>query len=167
MILEPCCFNKQLTDVIASPREVEHLFVSGGVDLQLMMDYFIRHSPGCDVYLVLVQVSDSTIRTIAKMMEAQINNGTEPLVRSFTLLSQGHQRKEIAEALGKYRQEGRLIVLEDDSAFRCLCVGNEKNSFVLQGSIPQIAGYSTQMMTLTKSRKHYDHVMSVLKHHKS
>lgn len=166
MILEPCCFNKQLTDVIASPREVEHLFVSGGVDLQLMMDYFIRHSPGCDVYLVLVQVSDSTIRTIAKIMEAQINNGTEPLVRSFTLLSQGHQRKEIAEALGKYRQEGRLIVLEDDSAFRCLCVGNEKNSFVLQGSIPQIAGYSTQMMTLTKSRKHYDHVMSVLKHRK-
>jgi len=167
MILEPCCFNKQLTDVIASPREVEHLFVSGGVDLQLMMDYFIRHSPGCDVYLVLVQVSDSTIRTIAKMMEAKIKKGTEPLVRSFTLLSQGHQRKEIAKALGKYRQEGRLIVLEDDSAFRCLCVGNEKNSFVLQGSIPQIAGYSTQMMTLTKSRKHYDHVMSILKHRKS
>lgn len=167
MILEPCCFNKQLTDVIASPREVEHLFVLGGVDLQLMMDYFIRHSPGCDVYLVLVQVSDSTIRTIAKIMEAQINNGTEPLVRSFTLLSQGYQRKEIAEALNKYRQEGRLVVLEDDSAFRCLCVGNQKNSFVLQGSIPQIAGYSTQMMTLTKSRKHYDHVMSVLKHRKS
>lgn len=167
MILEPCCFNKQLTDVIASPREVEHLFVSGGVDLQMMMDYLIRHSPGCDVYLVLVEVSARTIRTIAKMMEARINNGTEPLVRSFVLLSQGNQRKEIAEALNKYRQEGRLIVLEDNSSFRCLCVGNEKNSFVLQGSIPQIVSYSTQMMTLTKQRKHYEHVMSVLKHHKS
>ena len=166
MLLEPCCFNKQIADVIASPREVEHLFTFGGVDLQKIMDYFVRHSPGCEVSLTLVQVADETIRTIAKLMEAKTNKGTDPLVRSFTLVSQGNQRKQIAEVLDKYRTEGRLIICEDNSAFRCLCVANEKHSFVLQGSIPQVDSYSTQMMTLTKSRKHYDHVMSVLHHKK-
>lgn len=166
MILEPCCFNKQLNDVMASPRETEHLLTFGGVDLQMMMDFFIRHSPECDVYLILIQVTNQTIRSIGKLMEEKMADGSTPLIRSFVLMYQGEHRKQIADILGKYREEGRLLVCEGNTAFRCLCVGNEKNSLVLQGSIPQVDSYAMQMMTLTKSRKHYDHVMSILNHQK-
>lgn len=166
MILEPCCYHKQLNELINGNAVTEHLFTFGDTDLQMLMDTLVHHAPGCDVYLVMIQVAPETIRTIAKLMEVRNASTDQWLVNSFVLLSQGHQRKEIAEALGKYREGGRLIVCEDIVAFRCLCVGNGARHFVLQGSIPQTVGYAMQMMTLTQSREHYDQVMRILNYKK-
>ncbi len=164
MILEPCCFNKQLNDVIESQRETEHLFTFGSVDLPMIMDFLIRHASGCVVHLILVQVSPETINAIDRLMESKDAATGKWLISSLVLISQGMQRKEIADTLGKYRKEGRLVVCEDAVSFRCLCVGNGIHHFVLQGSIPQTKDYAMQMMTLTKSPKHYNHVMSILNH---
>lgn len=162
MILEHCCYKQYISTLLESKYESYHLFTNGDVDLSMMMDQLIGYSPDCDVYLVLVSVHPRTIRTIARLMETKISGTDQYLIRSFTILSQGEDRKSISEHLGQFRKEGRLKVLEDNAAFRCLCVGNEKNSFVLQGSIPQDKNYSMQMMTFTKSKKLYDNVMSIL-----
>ena len=95
-------------------------------------------------------------------METKIPETDEYLIRSFVLVTQGEDRKNISQHLGQFRKEGRLKVFEDNTSFRCLCVGNENNHLVLQGSIPQENNYSMQMMTFTKSKKLYDNVMSIL-----
>ena len=164
MFLEPCCFNKQLTSLIESNSEAEHLFTFGDTHLPMLMDFLVRHAPGCEVYLTLPQVNQEAIHTIAKLMDESRDGNY--LIRSMVLLSQGNQRKEIAEALGRYREEGRLIVCEDSVSFRCLCVGNGKLHFVLQGSIPLSQGYAMQMMTLTKTQTHYEQVMRILNYRK-
>lgn len=162
MILEKCCYRQYISTLLESKYDSYHLFTNGDVDLQVIMDQLVSHSPECDVYLVLVNVHLNTIRTIARLMEAKIPDTGQYLVRSFTILSQGDDRKSISQHLSQYRKEGRLKVFESNIAFRCLCVGNENNSFVLQGSIPQENNYSMQMMTFTKSKKLYDNVMSIL-----
>ena len=162
MYLEPCCYKQYISTLLESKYDTYHLFTNGDVDLSMMMDQLIGHSPECNVYLALVNVNLHTIQTIARLMETKITGTDRCLVHSFTILSQGADRKIISQHLDQYRKEGRLKVLEDDVAFRCLCIENEKNSFVLQGSIPQENNYSMQMMTFTKSRKLYDNVMSIL-----
>ena len=162
MILETCCYKQYISTLLESKYDSYHLFTNGDVDLSMIMDQLISHSPGCDVYLVLINVHRNTIRTIARLMETKISGTDQYLIRSFTILSQGEDRKNISEHLSQFRKEGRLKVLEDNVAFRCLCVGNEKNNLVLQGSIPQENNYSMQMMTFTKSKKLYDNVMSIL-----
>lgn len=162
MILEHCCYKQYISTLLDSKYDSYHLFTNGDVDLSMIMDQLIVHSPECDVYLVLVNVHLNTIRTIVRLMETKISGTDRYLIRSFTVLSQGEDRKNISQHLSQYRKEGRLKVLEDNVAFRCLCIGNEKNSFVLQGSIPQNNNYAMQMMTFTKSKKLYDNVMSML-----
>lgn len=162
MILESCCYRQYISTLLESKYESYHLFTNGDVDLQMIMDQLISHSPGCKVHLVLINVHLNTIRTIARLMETKIPETDEYLIRSFVLVTQGEARKNISQHLGQFRKEGRLKVFEDNTSFRCLCVGNENNHLVLQGSIPQENNYSMQMMTFTKSKKLYDNVMSIL-----
>lgn len=163
MFLEPCCFNTHL-DQIWNNREAanEPLFTYGDTDLQMLMEYLVNNAPNCDVYLVLVKVEPETIQTIEKLMKAKIKGTEQFLVRSFVLLSQGSQRKEIASALGKFRQDGRLIVCEYNVAFRCLCVGNGENHFVIEGSIPQTKNRSMQMFSFNAGKDYYHKVMGTL-----
>lgn len=162
MILEPCCYKQYISTLLESKYESYHLFTNGDVDLSMIMDQLIGHSPGCDVYLVLINVHLNTIRTIERLMNGMIPSTEQYLIRSLTIVTQGEDRKIISQYLSQFRKEGRLKVLEDNVAFRCLCVGNGENNFVLQGSIPQEKNYSMQMMTFTKSKKLYDNVMSIL-----
>lgn len=162
MILESCCYRQYISTLLESKYDSYHLFTNGDVDLTMLMDQLVGHTPGCDVYLVLVSVHINTIRAIARLMEDRISGTDQYLIRSFTILSQGDDRKNISQHLSNYRKEGRLKVMEDNVSFRCLCVGNGKNNLVLQGSIPQEKNYSMQMMTFSKNKKLYDNVMSIL-----
>ena len=164
MILEPCCFHKQLSEIINGKNTTEHLFTFGDTDLQMLMDCLVSYAPECDVYLALVKVEPDTLYSITKLMEAKVKGTDRHLVKSFVLLSQGDvkHRKAIYEALEKYRQEGRLIICEHETAFRCLCVGNDTRHFILQGSIPQTKNFAMQMFTLTTDKDNYEKVMRIL-----
>lgn len=166
MILEPCCFRKQMSEWIDGKTAAEHFITFGDTDLQMLMDFLVHHAPECEVYLVQVQVEPETCRTINKLMEAKVNGTEVPLVKSFVLLHQGQRRKEVNEALEKHRKSGRLLICEHNAAFRCLCVGNQKHHFVLQGSIPQVQNYAMQMFTATKDEENYKHVMGILNYPK-
>lgn len=179
MVIEPCCYITQLDGLLAtiedvsSPsdvmeekkpevpkRGVAHFFTNGDFGLPEFMDYFVGRSPGCDVFLSLIRVEAITIHSIAKMMEWKDRFGNL-MVRSFTLLSQGADRVEVARLLSKYRAEGRLLICEDKESFRCLVVGNEEHHYVLNGSINQSCVYAMQMFTLTTTPELYDEAMSI------
>ena len=162
MILESCCYRQYISTLLESKYETYHLFTNGDVNLSMIMDQLVSHAQGCDVFLALGNVHLNTIRTIDRLMETKIPETDQFLVHSFTILSYGEDRKNISQHLNRFRQEGRLIVLEDNVALRCLCVGNGKDNFVLQGTIAQENNYSMQMVTFTKSKKLYDNVMSIL-----
>lgn len=166
MILEPCCYKTQLSNLLNSKSITEHLFTYGDTDLQMLMDFFVYHAHECEVYLTLVQVEPETLYTITKLMEAKNNATGNPLIKSFVLLHQGHNRKFVHEALDKYRQEGRLLICEAEASFRCLCVGNGKKHFVLQGALPQTKNFAMQMFSLTMGADHYDKVMHILNYQK-
>ena len=166
MILEPCCYRKQLTELIGSNRINEHLFTFGDTDLQMLMDFFVSHTPECDVYLVLVQVEEETLQTISSLMEAKRTSNGKPMVKSFVLLHQGNNKKAVHEALDKFRKDGRLMICESDVSFRCLCVGNGTNHFVLQGAIPQKKNFAMQMFSLSMGNEQYENVMRILNYRK-
>lgn len=168
MILEPCCFRKQLGSLLSSMEEeggASHLFTWGDFGLPELLDYLAGTAPGCDVLLSLVHVESATLSAIASLMERK-DNGGEFLVRSFTLVSQGGERKEIISALGGYRAGGRMTVCEEKVSFRCMAVGNGERHYVLGGSINQSPVFSMQMMTLTSSRKLYEEVVNMFGYQK-
>lgn len=166
MILEPCCYRTRLTELLLGNPSAEHLITFGDTDLSMLMDYFVSHSPGCDVFLLLVSAHQNTIRTIARLMDARIPGTDCYLVRSFTLYTQGENRTAIQTALATFREQKRMLVVEGNVSTRCLCVGNGQNHFVLQGSIPQEKNNAMQIMTLTTTEAEYNNLMRILNYQK-
>lgn len=183
LILEPCCFRKQLDELLSEieenvpdtqesqpgilssekkKREAAHFFTYGDFSLPEFMDYFIGRCPECDVFLSLVHVEMTTIHSIATLMERKDKKGNF-LIRSFTLLSQGKNRKEISDSLFPYIHSGRMAICEDTESFRCLSVGNQRHHYILNGSINQVPVFSMQMFTLTTSLKLYEDVLQVFR----
>lgn len=161
MIIEPCCYLKQMDELIAGNPVVAHFFTNGDLSLTEYLDYFTGRCPGCDVFLALVSVSEVTLSAIVRMLDHKQSDGT-PWVRSFTLLSQGMERTLVHRFLSPYmNQESRVLVCEDKASFRCLAVGNDTSRYVLNGSINQLPVYAMQMFTLTSSREAYEQAMSV------
>lgn len=161
IILEPCCFRKQLDDFLSTEKpEYTHLFTWGDFGLPELLDYFIGISPGCDVFLSLIRIEPATLSSIANLMERKDNHG-EHLIRSLSLFTQGKERAEIADALSKYRDAGRMFICESKISFRCLAVSNGKQHFILSGSINQSPVYSMQMLSLTTSEQEYKETMRV------
>lgn len=164
LILEPCCFNTQLDNIIQSIEGpgrtgVAHFFTFGDVCFAHYLDYFIRQAPGGEVFLALLAVTDDSVSRMAGQLEKK--RGHDPLVSHLTLLTQGADRKKLDLGLGTFIRQGRVTVCEDRIAFRCLAVVNKERSFVLNGSINQTADYAMQMFTLTTGRKAGESVMQI------
>lgn len=183
LILEPCCFRKQLDELLSEieenipdiqesqpsipssgekKREAAHFFTYGDFSLPEFMDYFIGRCPECDVFLSLVHVEPATIHSITNLMARKDKKGNF-LIRSFTLLSQGKNRKEISNSLSSYIHSGRMAICEDTESFRCFSVGNKKHHYILNGSINQVPVFSMQMFTLTTSLKLYEDVSQIFR----
>lgn len=165
MIVEPCCFGKQLDQLMQAVEgeaksNAAHFFTNGDVSLPELADYLASRAGECDVFLSLVSVDHATVVFLTRLLERRTQRKSF-LVRSLTLLSQGRNRKEILAALDGYRRQGRLTVCEDNESFRCLAVGGQSRWYVLNGSINQSVVFSMQMFTLTTSRELYDQAMEV------
>lgn len=167
MYIEPCCYEKQLTELlteIKGDREVAHFFSNSDWDLTQLMPFFAARTPGGDVTLCLVDVEQNTLDAIRKLMKrTYIDVGTKeelPLVSRFTLITQGNNRREVLAHLQGIGD--RLIVCEDNIGFRCLACGNGHHTFVIQGSLNQRLLSATQMFTITTGLRQYRETMEVL-----
>lgn len=168
MYIEPCCYEKQLTELLAAIEgkgNVAHFFSNSDWDLNALLPFFVYKIPGCDVTLCLVNVEQNVLDTVRKLLVRVVTNPEtkQPmnLVNHFTLITQGNNRKEILDYL-KGVSEDRLSVCEDNIGFRCLTCANDQHQYVVNGSLNQRILSSTQLFTMTTGKKLYNEVQEVL-----
>ena len=169
-IIEPCCYNKQLTEIIERIEDrtnVAHFYSFSDWDLTALLPFFAARTPGGDVSVCLVRVTPETLSVIRNLMkQTYVDTATKdqcPLVNRLTLIiSQPtvEEKQEIYNILGGCDE--RLVICEDRIGFRALMMSNGTRHFVIQGSINQGKSDHTQMYTLTTGKALYDEATELI-----
>ena len=176
-VIEPCCYSKQLTHNLELAEKgggVSHFFSFSDWSTDELLPWFFGSVPGCEAVVSLVQIDFRTIYVLQHLMGRTYYDReageTRPVVGRLTLITQPSrtdadaQRRELRAQLGKYIDEGRVVVCEDSVAFRCLAAGNGIRHLVLQGSINQShMEPCTQMFTLTTTKGAWAQAMEMLR----
>ena len=167
-IIEPCCYEKQLTDLLSQiegKSNVAHFFSNSDWDLNVLLPYFLLRAPGAEVTLCLVNVEQSVLETVRKLMNRKAVNPVtkEPMmmISHLSLLTRGNNQKEVLDFLKGFG--GRLTVSEGRIGFRCLALSNGTRRVVVQGSINQQILTDTQMYTITTGEALYNEAYGYLK----
>ena len=169
-IIEPCCWNKQLTEIIErieGRTNVAHFYSFSDWGLTVLLPFFAARTPGGDVSVCLVRVTSETLSVIRNLLkQTYVDAATKeqrPLVNRLTLivsLPTVEEKQEIYNFLGGCDE--RLVICEDRIGFRALMMSNDTRHFVIQGSINQGKSDYTQMFTLTTGRALYDEAMELI-----
>lgn len=167
MYIEPCCYEKQLTELLSTiegRQNAAHFFSNSDWDLTQLLPFLAARTPGGELTLCLVNVEQNTLDALRKLMNRMVFDNevgeTVHLLSRVNLITQGNQRKEVLAYLRGFGD--RLTVCEDNIGFRCLACSNGRRSFVVQGSLNQRQSTATQMFTLTTGTKLYNETMEVL-----
>lgn len=174
-IIEPCCYAKQLTHNLEESEKgggVSHFFSFSDWGTDELIPWTLSSVQGCEAVVCLVQMDLRTVSVINQVMGRMYHDresGEEKhVVSHLTLIAQpgrmdpDRQRSEISAQLGKYIEEGRVTVCEDNIGFRCIAAGNGKRHIVVQGSLNQThMEPCCQMYTMTTSKAAYDMAMEV------
>lgn len=175
-VIEPCCYSKQLTYNIEEAEKgggVSHFFSFSDWSSAQLIPFILASVPGCEAVLCLVQLDVRTIYVLSEMLSRTYHDrdahDEKYVVKHLTLITQASrtepekQREELRTQLGRYIDEGRVTVCEDNIGFRCIVAGNGKRHLVVQGSINQTnMEPCCQMYTLTTTRRAYDMAMDML-----
>lgn len=169
-IIEPCCYEKQLTETltrIEGVTNVAHLYSFSDWDLTVLLPYFASRTPGGDVTVCMLHLTPETLAVIRNLMKrVYIDHDTKEerdLVGRLTLIvnpTNADEKAQLYNFLGGCDE--RLVVCEDRIGFRALMMSNRERSFVIQGSINQGKSDYTQMFTLTTGRALYDEAMELI-----
>ena len=169
-IIEPCCYEKQLTETltrIEGVTNVAHLYSFSDWDLTVLLPYFASRTTGGDVTVCMLHLTPETLATIRNLMKrVYIDRETKEerlLVSRLTLIvnpTNADEKAQLYNFLGGCDE--RLVVCEDRIGFRALMMSNRERSFVIQGSINQGKSDYTQMFTLTTGRALYDEAMELI-----
>ena len=169
-IIEPCCYEKQLTETltrIEGATNVAHLYSFSDWDLTVLLPFFAARTPGGDVTVCMLHLTPETLATIRNLMKrVYIDRETKEerlLVCRLTLIvnpTNADEKAQLYNFLGGC--DDRLVVCEDRIGFRALMMSNRERSFVIQGSINQGKSDYTQMFTLTTGRALYDEAMELI-----
>ena len=151
MIVEPCCFIRQLDGMLRGKETTVNFFTNGDVPFASFLEYLIYAAPGGNVFLSLVRVEESTLREIVRLMKD---------IDQLTILSSGEDRALIRKYLHPFIGS-KVTVCEDRISFRCVTVSNGCRSFVMHGSIMQSCSYSMQLFSVSSSPDTYNEIMTV------
>lgn len=175
-VIEPCCYSKQLTMNLEEAEKgggVSHFFSYSDWSTDELVPWVLSSVPGCDAVLSLVRIDFRTIYMIGDMLSRTYfdrNLGVDRhVVNHLTVITQtpgedpGKQRREFRAQLGKYIDDGRVTVCEDNIGFRCISAGNGKRHIVIQGSLNQSNVVPCcQMYTMTTTKGAYLQAMEML-----
>lgn len=167
-IIEPCCYEKQLTDLLSQiegKSNVAHFFSNSDWDLNVLLPFFLLRASGAEVTLCLVNIEQSVLETVRKLMNRKAVNPVtkEPMmmISHLSLLTRGNNQKEVLDFLKGFGD--RLTVSEGRIGFRCLALSNGTRRVVVQGSINQQILTDTQMYTITTGEALYNEAYGYLK----
>ena len=175
-VIEPCCYPKQLTHNLEEAEKgggVSHFFSFSDWSTDELVPWTLSSVTGCEAVLCLVQIDPRTIYMLHELLARMYYDRTEGeekyVVKHLTIITQTarqepeKQRHEFRAQLGRFIDEGRVTVCEDNIGFRCIAASNGKRHLVIQGSLNQ--GHMEpccQMYTMTTSKGAYDMAMAML-----
>lgn len=169
-IIEPCCYEKQLTEIIHRIQggcNVAHFYSNSDWDLTALLPFFASRTPGGDITLCMVRLTSETMAAIRNLLKRTyvdtITKEERQLVSRLTLILSRpttEERTEMYNILGGCDE--RLVICEDRIGFRALMMSNGTRHFVIQGSINQGKSDYTQMFTLTTGRALYDEATALI-----
>lgn len=176
-VIEPCCYPKQLTHNLEEAEKgggVSHFFSFSDWGTDELVPWTLSSVPGCEAVLCLVQIDPRTIYMLSDILRRTYHCRTENeekyVVKHLTIITQTpreepeKQRYEFRAQLGRFIDEGRVTVCEDNIGFRCIAAGNGKRHLVIQGSLNQFhMEPCCQMFTMTTSVLSHNMAMEMLK----
>lgn len=176
-IIEPCCYPKQLTYNLEEAERgggVSHFFSYSDWSTDEIIPWAFSSVPGCEAVICLVQIDPRTIYMIADLLRRTYRDRKEGkdryVVGHLTIITQPSrtepekQRHEFRAQLGRYMDDGRVTVCEDNIGFRCIAAGNGERHLVIQGSFNQFrVEPCCQMYSMTTSHVAYEQVMDVFR----
>lgn len=175
-VIEPCCYPKQLTHNLEEAEKgsgVAHFFSFSDWGTDELIPWTLSSVAGCEATLCLVQMDPRTIYVLSDILRRTYHDRTDGeskyVVKHLTIITQTlreepeKQRQELRSQLGRYIDEGRVTVCEDNIGFRCIAASNGRRNLVIQGSLNQFRMEPCcQMYTLTTSKQAYDMAMELL-----
>lgn len=178
-IIEPCCYAKQLGELIdlcSDGRSLPcaHFFSYSDWDVTALLDTLSGYAQGGTVYVAMVRLDVSLISAIRHAMsrtyiEAPDNPVKHSHIQRMILLTQPgqegsavNQRAEVRAQLGEYIDCGRLVVCEDNIGFRFIAAQGPEHSLVVQGSINAQRSNAMQMFTVTASKREFEEVAEMM-----
>lgn len=175
-VIEPCCYPKQLTHNLEETEKgggVSHFFSFSDWSTDELIPWALSSVQGCDAVLCLVQIDPRTIYMLADVLRRtyfdRSTNDNVYVVKHLTVITQtarqdpDKQRYEFRAQLGRFIDEGRVTVCEDNIGFRCIAASNGKRHLIIQGSLNQShIEPCCQMYTMTTSKEAYDIAMAML-----
>lgn len=175
-VIEPCCYSKQLSQNLEEAEKsggVSHFFSFSDWSTDQLIPWVLSSTAGCEAVLCLVQIDPRTIYVLSDLMARMYHDRTENdekyVVKHLTIITQPRrddseaQRQEIRTQLGRYIDQGRVTVCEDNIGFRCISASNGRRHLVIQGSINQFhLEPCCQMYTMTTTLRAYEQAMEML-----
>lgn len=175
-VIEPCCYTKQLSHNLEEAEKgggVSHFFSFSDWSTDELVPWTLSSVAGCEAVLCLVQIDPRTICMLSDILRRTYYDreaGEDKyIVKHLSVITQaggedpGKQRGEFRAQLGRFIDEGRVTVCEDNIGFRCIAASNGKRHLVIQGSVNQFhVEPCCQMYTLTTSKPAYEQAMEML-----
>lgn len=175
-VIEPCCYSKQLSHNLEEAEKgggVSHFFSFSDWSTDQLVPWILSSTAGCEAVLCLVQIDPRTIYMLSDILRRTYHDRTENeeryVVKHLTIITQAlreepkKQRYEFRAQLGRFIDEGRVTVCEDNIGFRCLAASNGKRHLVVQGSINQFhMEPCCQMYTMTTTKQAHEQAMEML-----
>lgn len=138
-IIEPCCYNKQIGELIdlctkSAELPCSHFFSYSDRDAEALLHTLSGYARGGILYVALVHLDASFIAAIRSVLsrtyvEAPDCSVPKACVRRLVLVTQPGtcgvgcgQREELRAQLGEFIENGRIVVCEDNIGFRCMAV---------------------------------------------
>lgn len=175
-VIEPCCYSKQLSQNLEEAERgsgISHFYSFSDWSTDELVPWVLSSTAGCEAVLCLVQIDPRTVYMLAEILRRTYHDRVEGVdkyvVKHLVIITQPSredaekQRYEIRAQLGRFIDEGRVVVCEDNIGFRCVAASNGKRNIVIQGSINQFhMEPCCQMYTMTTSRVAYEQAMEML-----
>lgn len=174
-VIEPCCYPKQLTMNLEKAEKgsgVAHFFSFSDWGTDELVPWTLSSVPDCDAVLCLVRMDFRTIYMLQELLSRMYfdrdANGERYVVGHLTIITQTmrdepeRQRREFRAQLGRFIDQGRVTVCEDNIGFRCIAAGNRNRHIVIQGSLNQgNMEPCCQMYTMTTTLGAYNQAMEM------
>lgn len=168
LFIEPCCYQRQLSQIIAelededTNRTTATFFSSGDWDLSTLLTFMAWQVPDSVITLALHTVDTKTLCAIDSLLASYRANGNL-LVKHFTLITCTVKQplNTIRDNLDRWGAD-RLTVVQDNTEIRCLTLYNVQSQFVITGSMNQYNRYAKQMYTISSDLMTYSNTQKVL-----